>query len=94
MVHWHMMHSQSRKEALLCDQLLIYKIEAYLPSVSLKPVNPRSRKEQPYFQVTCLSGWVWKISLFPICGGCLSDDRILINNGPFADYKAIFDYRL
>jgi transcriptional antiterminator RfaH len=49
MVHWYVMHSKPRKEAFLCEQLLMHKIEAYLPSLRVEPVNPRARKYQPFF---------------------------------------------
>jgi transcription elongation factor/antiterminator RfaH len=49
MVHWYVMHSKPRKEALLRERLRIQRIEVYLPSIRVKPVNPRARKEQPFF---------------------------------------------
>src|SRR6185503_17453063 len=49
MVQWYVMHSKPRKEALLRERLRIQRIEAYLPSIRVKPVNPRARKEQPFF---------------------------------------------
>src|SRR5688572_20692738 len=49
MVHWYVMHSKPRKEALLQERLRIQRIESYLPSIRVNPVNPRARKEQPFF---------------------------------------------
>ena|SRR5690349_14466979 len=49
MVHWYVMHSKPQKEALLRERLRIQRIEVYLPSMRVKPVNPRARKELPFF---------------------------------------------
>ena len=49
MVNWYVMHSKPRKEVLLRERLRIQRIEVYLPSIRIKPVNPRARKEQPFF---------------------------------------------
>ena len=49
MVQWYVMHSKPRKETLIRERLRVEQIEAYLPSIRVKPVNPRSRKEQPFF---------------------------------------------
>ena len=132
MVHWYVMHSKPRKEAFLCDQLLIHKIEAYLPSIRLKPANLRS-KEQTFFpgylfihvdlEKIFLSDLRWMPGAIGIvCYGgepaYVTDkviqaiqehaeaiskgyddlfnpgDAVLIKNGLFADYKAIFECRL
>src|SRR5215211_5377643 len=49
MVRWYVMHSKPQKETFLRERLRIQRIEVYLPSLRLKPVNPRARKEQPFF---------------------------------------------
>lgn len=133
---WYVMHSKPRKEVLLRERLRIQRIEAYLPSIKVMPVNPRARKEQPLFP-----GYVFvhvdleKIpmsefrripgSIGLVCYGGepahigdalireiqkqveeISDlttnyidrfrhgDLVVINDGPFANYKAMFDCRL
>lgn len=136
MVHWYVMHSKPRKEAFLCQQLLLQDIEAYLPSVRTEPVNPRAQKMQPFFpgylfihvdlERVSISDLRWMpgaIGLIAYGGepasvtdGLIrfiqeqvdcsnrmnrdhidrfkSGDWVLIKDGPFADYKAIFDCRL
>ena len=49
MFHWYVMHSKPRKEAFLCEQLFLHRIEAYLPSLRLKAADPRSGKQQLLF---------------------------------------------
>ena len=49
MIRWHVIQSKPQKEAFLREGLRIQRIEVYLPSIRLKPVNSRSRKEQPLF---------------------------------------------
>jgi transcriptional antiterminator RfaH len=46
---WYVLHSQPRKEGFLLDQLRLNGFEAYCPFMRVKPVNPRSRKNRPYF---------------------------------------------
>jgi transcription antitermination factor NusG len=46
---WYVMQSKPRKEALLRERLKFQRIEVYLPSIRVRPVNPRARKEQPFF---------------------------------------------
>ena len=136
MNHWYVMHSKPRKEAFLRERLRIQRIEVYLPSIRVKPVNPRARKEQPFFP-----GYLFvnvdleKIpmsdfqriagSIGLVCYGGepayvgdplireiqkqveeITDsvngyvdrfrpgDLVVINDGPFATYKAMFDCRL
>ena len=133
---WYVMQSKPRKEVLLRERLRIQRIEAYLPSIRVKPVNPRARKEQPFFP-----GYLFvhvDLEKFPIsefrripgavglvCYGgepayigdplireiqkqveeitdldnnfvdrFKSGDLVMINDGPFAAYKAMFDCRL
>lgn len=136
MVNWYVMHSKPRKEALLHERLRIQRFEVYLPSIRVKPVNPRARKEQPFFP-----GYLFihvDLELIPVSelrwipgatgivsvggepasvGDSLirtiqeqiehitelnnqgadrfkSGDWVVINEGPFADYKAMFDCRI
>ena len=136
MFRWYVMHSKPRKEAFLRERLRIQRIEIYLPSMRLTPVNPRARKEQPFFP-----GYLFihvdleKISISELrripgsigivsyggepayVGDTLiraiqnqvdeindstnryvdrfrSGDLVVINDGPFANYKAMFDCRL
>ena len=49
MLRWYVMQSKPRKEAFLRERLRIQRIDVYLPSIRVKPVNPRARKEQPFF---------------------------------------------
>ena len=133
---WYVMQSKPRKEVLLRERLRIQRIEAYLPSIRIKPVNPRARKEQPFFP-----GYLFvhvdlekiPISEFRRIPGSVglvcyggepayigdplireiqkqveeitdldnnyvdrfkSGDLVMINDGPFVAYKAMFDCRL
>ena len=136
MVNWYVMHSKPRKEAFLCEQLIVHDIEAYLPSIRVNPVNPRARKMQPYFpgylfihvdlEKISISELRWmpgalgiisyggepayvtdglirtiqhQIENVNIMGkgyvdGFSSGDAVVIRDGLFAEYKAIFDCRL
>lgn len=133
---WYVMQSKPRKETLLRERLRIQRIEVYLPSIRVKPVNPRARKEQPFFP-----GYLFvhvdleKIPLSEfrripgsiglVCYGgepayigeplireiqkqieeitdldnnyvdrFRTGDSVVISEGPFATYKAMFDCRL
>lgn len=46
---WYVLHSQPRKEELLNRQVVSHGFESYYPRLKVHPVNPRSRKYQPYF---------------------------------------------
>ena len=46
---WYAMQTKVHKEALVCQQLEQRGIEIFYPKLRVKPVNPRSRKERPYF---------------------------------------------
>lgn len=48
MAQWYVMHSKPRKEAFLCEQLFLHRVEAYLPFVHRKPA-PRAKRGQPLF---------------------------------------------
>lgn len=135
MVHWYVMHSKPRKEAFLRERLRMQQVEVYLPSIRVKPVNPRSRKEQPFFPgylfvqvdlerisvtelrripgangIVCFGGEPATIADTLIrtiqkqveaMGGPANNyvdrfkpgDMVVINEGPFATYKAMFDCR-
>lgn len=47
--HWYALHSKPMKEAFLCTQLHLNKIESYCPHIRVQVVNPRARKVKPYF---------------------------------------------
>jgi len=49
MEKWYVAHSKPRSEEILWRQYCLRNIESYCPLISVKPVNPRSRKTQPYF---------------------------------------------
>jgi len=136
MIRWYVMHSKPQKEALLRERLRIQRIEVFLPSIRVKPVNPRARKEQPFFpgylfvHVDLENIPISELRRIPgsiglVCYGGeaayvgdaliraiqkqveeLNDsannyvdrfrpgDLVVINDGPFATYKAMFDSRL
>ena len=136
MINWYVMNCKARKEAFLREQLQIQRIEVYLPSVRVRPVNPRARKEQPFFpgylfvhvdleQISASElRWIPGSNGFVCYGGepayvgealireiqkqvdGINDsansyvdrfrpgDLVVINDGPFATYKAMFDCRL
>lgn len=136
MVHWYVIHSKPRKEALLRERLRIQRIEVYLPSIRVEPVNPRARKEQPFFpgylfiNVDLEQISVSELRRIPGATGIVSfggepatvgdslirtiqrqidditesynhyvdrfksGDWVVINDGPFANYRAMFDCRL
>jgi transcription elongation factor/antiterminator RfaH len=136
MDNWYVMHSKPRKETLLRERLRIQRIEVYLPSIRVKPVNPRSRKEQPFFPgylfihvdleqipvselrripgatgIVCLGGepapvgdpvvqtirrQIEEITVSRTgrADGFSPGDWVVISDGPFANYRAMFDCRL
>jgi transcription antitermination factor NusG len=47
--HWYALQSKPMKEAFLCTQLHLNKIESYCPQIRVQAVNPRARKFKPYF---------------------------------------------
>ena len=136
MLRWYVMHSKPQKEAFLRERLRIQRIEVYLPSIRVKPVNPRARKEQPFFpgylfanvdlekisisELRRIPGLIGMVSYGgepAYIGDALiraiqqqveeindstnryvdrfrSGDLVVINDGPFANYKAMFDCRL
>ena len=46
---WYVVHSKLRKEYAVYEQLCAKSIEAYYPTLRVKPVNPRSAKIRPIF---------------------------------------------
>jgi transcription antitermination factor NusG len=48
-IRWYVMHSKPNNENLLSEQLNLRRIEAFLPRIPVRPVNPRARKSRPYF---------------------------------------------
>jgi len=49
MERWYVIRSKPQKEQFLWEQLVMRNIKADLPQLTIKPVNPRSRKNRPYF---------------------------------------------
>jgi transcriptional antiterminator RfaH len=49
MIQWHVIHSKSQKEELVCNQLDLRMIDTFFPCIRVQPVNPRARKIKPYF---------------------------------------------
>jgi len=47
--NWYALHVKPHKERTVYRLLLSQDMEAFLPSLPVKPVNPRSAKERPYF---------------------------------------------
>ena len=136
MVRWYVMHSKPQKEVLLRERLRLQRIEVFLPSIRVKPVNPRARKQQPFFpgylfvQVDLEQVPISELQRIPgsiglVCYGgepasvgealireiqtqveALTDaadhsvdrfragDLVVIQDGPFATYKAMFDRRV
>ena len=47
--HWYALHVKPHKERAVYEQLIARDITAYYPHMRVKPKNPRSRKERPYF---------------------------------------------
>ena len=136
MIRWYVMQSKPRKEAFLRERLRIQRIEVYLPSIRVQPVNPRARKEQPFFPgylfihvdleqislselrripgstgIVCFGGdpatvgdsliRTMQVQIEDIIESknqyvdhFQSGDWVVINDGPFANFKAMFDCRL
>ncbi len=49
MEHWYVVHTKPWKEIFLDTQFHLRNIESFCPLIRVQPVNPRSRKIQPYF---------------------------------------------
>jgi transcription elongation factor/antiterminator RfaH len=48
-IRWYALHSKPNHENLLWEQLTRREIEAFLPRIPAKTVNPRARKTRPIF---------------------------------------------
>ncbi len=48
MKNWYVIRSKPRKEDALYREMLARNLDAYLPILKVKPVNPRSRKTRAY----------------------------------------------
>ena len=48
-MQWYVLHTKPQKENLVYEQLRLRNIEAYYPTLRVKPVNPRARKIRAYF---------------------------------------------
>jgi transcriptional antiterminator RfaH len=136
-LNWYALHSHPNREKAVFQELLSRRLEAFYPSLTVKPVNPRSRKERPYFpgylfvrvdlEETGLSTLQWMPHVIRLVshGGEPSPvpdtlihalqrrmdqlaahpetatlpavkpgDKVVIGEGPFEGYPAIFDARL
>ncbi len=47
--NWYALRSKPRKEDIVWRQVVSQGFESYYPRLRVHPVNPRSRKVQPYF---------------------------------------------
>lgn len=47
--NWYALHVKPHKERTVYQLLLSQDVTAFFPSLKVKPVNPRSAKERPYF---------------------------------------------
>ncbi|OGO29050.1 MAG: hypothetical protein A2136_02275 [Chloroflexi bacterium RBG_16_54_11] len=48
-LHWYALRSKPRKEDSVWKQVLERNFEVFYPRLRVNPINPRSRKFQPYF---------------------------------------------
>jgi transcriptional antiterminator RfaH len=48
-LHWYALHVKPNKERPVHELLESQNVEAFYPYLKVKPVNPRSRKERPFF---------------------------------------------
>lgn len=46
---WYALHTKPRMEEFLSDQIRSRGMEVFSPSIRVQPVNPRARKQKPYF---------------------------------------------
>lgn len=135
-LHWYALRSKPRKEEVVWRQVHTRGIEVFYPRLRVQPVNPRARKQKPYFpgymfvrvdiDEVGMSAFKWmphamglvcfgeepaivpdhlihsiqrRIDEITAAGGELFDglspgDKVLIHDGPFAGYEAIFDARI
>jgi len=135
-VHWYALRSKPRKEEVVWKQVRTQGYEVFYPRLRVNPVNPRARKQRPYFpgymfvkvdiEEIGLSTFQWmphamglvcfgeepaivsdhlihaiqkRVEEIAAAGGEVFDglstgDVVVIDDGPFAGYEAIFDARL
>ncbi len=77
---WYVLRSHPRKEDSVWHELQAREMKAFYPRIKVTPVNPRSRKVQPYFpgylfvcsdlEVTGITTFQW----LPHSGGLVSFD--------------------
>lgn len=48
-LHWYALQVKPHKERSVCELLISQDMTVYYPYLKVKPVNPRSRKERPFF---------------------------------------------
>lgn len=48
-LHWYALHVKPHKERPVHNLLKANEIEVFYPYLKVKPVNPRSKKERPFF---------------------------------------------
>ncbi len=48
-LHWYALHVKPHKERAVYELLISQDVEAFYPYLKVKPVNPRSKKERPFF---------------------------------------------
>jgi len=134
--YWYVIRSKPQKEIALCSEMTMRGLDAYCPTLRVKPVNPRSRKNRPYFpgyvfvnadlELVGFSALQWlpyshglvsfdgepptvpealinsirkRVEKVNAAGGedlfgLESGDEVIIKEGPFAGYQAIFDMGL
>ncbi|MDX1616864.1 MAG: transcription termination/antitermination NusG family protein [Candidatus Promineifilaceae bacterium] len=46
---WYALHTKPHKERSVAERLRAQGIEVYYPNLRVTPVNPRARKQRPYF---------------------------------------------
>ncbi|MFZ0547593.1 MAG: transcription termination/antitermination NusG family protein [Candidatus Promineifilaceae bacterium] len=47
--NWYALHVKPHKERPVCELLETKEMEVFYPHLKVKPVNPRSKKERPFF---------------------------------------------
>ena len=63
-LHWYTLHSKPNQELLLWNQLQQREVESYYPRLRRKPVNPRARREVPYFPGYLFARLDWQTQPF------------------------------
>lgn len=48
-IHWYVLHVKPHKERPVHNLLKSNDVEVFYPYLKVKPVNPRSKKERPFF---------------------------------------------